>query len=57
MIKLLDKEKNYVIVKMDIHTYDEIRAKKPSIKDLADEARKSDKVFTTHEDLMRELMS
>jgi hypothetical protein len=57
MLKILDKTRKYVIVKMDKNTFNEINNKNPSIKELIKEARNSDKTFTTHEELMKELMS
>ena len=62
MIKLLDKEKNYVIVKMDIITYNKLnlfwkeKNKKWYFDDLIQEAKNS-KAYSTHEELMKELMS
>ncbi|MDD5769892.1 MAG: hypothetical protein PHE25_02900 [Candidatus Gracilibacteria bacterium] len=56
MLKVLDKGKKYIIVKMDIQTFQEIE-KKPSLHDLVKEAENSDKVFHTHEELMADLMS
>jgi hypothetical protein len=56
MLKILDKTRKYVIVKMDIETFNEMD-KKPSIKELVMEARNSDKVYNSHEELMKELMS
>lgn len=61
MIKLLDKEKTHVIVKMDIITYEKIsteekKEKKWYFNDLIEEARNS-KSYATHDELMKELMS
>ena len=65
MIKLLDREKNHVIVKMDITTYDKISSfwfaekkedKKWYFDDLIEEAKNS-KAYATHDELMKELMS
>ena len=55
MLKLLDKEKTHVIVKMDIFTYEQIK-KKSNFDDLIEEARNS-KWYSTHEELMTELNS
>lgn len=55
--KYTDKKQEIFIVKMDIHTYEEFKAKNPSIRELAEEARNSKKVFHTHEELMADLMS
>ncbi len=56
MLKVLDKTRKYVIVKMDIQTFSEIE-KKPTIKELIDEAMNSPKTYHTHEELMADLMS
>ncbi len=55
MIKVLDKEKNYVIVKMDIDTFDHIKTRNPSIQELAIEARNSDKTYYSMDELFYDL--
>lgn len=54
MLKVLDKWKKYIIVKMDIQTFQEIE-KKPSLLDLVKEAEESDKVFHTMDELFYDL--
>ena len=55
MIKLLDREKKFVIVKMDIDTYENLTEKKQSIEELSKEARNSKKVFHTMDELFYDL--
>ena len=56
MLKVLDKTRKYVIVKMDIQTFSKIE-KKPTIQELIDNAMNSEKTYYTHEELMADLMS
>lgn len=59
MIKLLDKyidnKQEIVIVKMDIYTYENLKDKNSSIKELLIEARNSDKVFNNIDELFYDL--
>jgi hypothetical protein len=58
MIEILEKEKTYVIVKMDIVTYKNlnIKTKRQEYLDLVEEAKNS-KAYNTHEELMADLYS
>ena len=57
MLKVLDKEGAYIIVKMDIYTYDRVKSiDKLGFNDLIENARKS-KAYDSHDELMSDLMS
>ena len=53
MLKLLDKEKTHVIVKMDIYMYEQLEAW--YFNDVIKDAEKS-KWYNTHEEMMEELL-
>lgn len=57
MLKLLDKQSKFVIVKMDIQTYKNLNSKNPDLNELAEEAKKSPVSYASTNELMRELMS
>ena len=58
MLEVLEKEKTYVIVKMDIYTYENFnkKTKRQEVLDLIEEAKNS-KAYNSHEELMAELNS
>ncbi len=57
MLKLLDKQSKFVIVKMDIQTYKQLSNEKPDLLSLVDEAKHSSKVYATTDELMKDLMA
>ncbi len=57
MLKLLDKQSRFVIVKMDIQTYKNLNNKNPDLNELADEAKNSQISYNTTSELMKDLMA
>lgn len=57
MLKLLDKQSKFVIVKMDIQTYTKLSGKNPDLNELADEAKNSHLSYINTDELMKDLMS
>ena len=57
MLKLLDKQSKFVIVKMDMQTYKNLSEKKPDLNELANEAKNSPTSYKTTSELMKDLMA
>jgi hypothetical protein len=55
MLKLLDKQSKFVIVKMDIQTYKNLSSKNPDLNELVNEAKNSSISYKTTSELMRDL--